>query len=81
MERDDGGPMMDNEDREFFDKRFREIAERLEAKGLTPRTDTWWSAEVEGTVYKYGIKSYCKSRGSRLGQKRKAIAAIEEPGA
>ena len=69
------GPMMDGEDREFFDKRFREIAERLEAKGLTPSTSIWWSAEVEGTVYKFGIKSYCKSRGSRLGQQREQEAA------
>lgn len=76
------GPMMDDEDREFFDRRFREIAERLEAKGLTPRTNTWWSAEVHGTVYKFGIMSYCKSRGSRLGERRAAEAsAVGDPDA
>ena len=69
------GPMMDDEDREFFERRLREMAERLEAKGLTPRTDTWWTVEVEGTVYKFGLKSYCKSRGSRLGQQREKEAA------
>jgi hypothetical protein len=72
------GPMMDNEDREFFDRRFREIAERLEAKGLTPSTANWWGAEVRGTVYKFGVKSYCKSRGSRLGQERDRMAAEAE---
>lgn len=76
------GPTWDNEDRAFFDARFREMAERLEAKGLTPNTSRFWSAEVHGTVYKFGIASYCKSRGSRLGEQRKqetadAVAAFD----
>ena len=57
------GPVMDNEDRKFFEQHYRAIAERLAEKGLYRNN---WRYDVERPdggviIYKLTVTSYIRS--------------------